>query len=73
MRRVGSWVLGLLLGMLAAAQLDTLTASTRGLLSLVAWFLSLIVMAFVAVSVVTALETLFPPRVRVRVRVRDRH
>ena len=73
MRRVGSWILGLVLGSLAASGLFRLTTSAHGALSVGVWLLGLLVQAFVAVSVVTAFETLFPPRARVRVRVRDRN
>lgn len=73
MRRVGSWILGLLLGSLAASRLFELTASARGTAELAVWVLGLLTQGFVAVSVVTAIETMFPPRARVRVRVRDRN
>ena len=61
MRHTGMWVLGLLLGALASAGTAQLAPPGPGGWSAFGFVvLSWLVFAFVAVSVVTALERLFP-------------
>ena len=61
MRRTGVWVLGLVLGSLASAGTAQLAPpGPGGWPALGVAVLSWLVLAFVAVSVVTAMERLFP-------------
>lgn len=62
MRRVCLWVVGVFLGALASSAFTRLEPSSVDSPSLVMFALSLLIFGFVTVSVLTAMETVFPPR-----------
>jgi hypothetical protein len=59
-KRIALWLVALTLGSLAGRGIDANLAGTRGWPALVAMIGVTVVTVFVAVSIVTAMESLFP-------------